>query len=107
MADSWLPSRMDSNSISQLKDIHHELFVKFSHLLSSLGDIVVDVDQSGLAANSKTYEFADKGYFPHKRGKKGYQISAAFTGKYSETVDFYFDPSNTHCQDRLKVLLVL
>lgn len=98
-------TRMDSDSIVQLKDIHHELFIKYSHSLSSLEDVVVDIDQSGLVANSKTYEFADKGYFPHKRGKKGYQISAAFTGKHSETVDLHFDPGNTHCQDRLKDLL--
>lgn len=40
--------------------------------------VVVDIDQSGLVANSKTYEFASKGYFPHKRGKTSYQVSAAF-----------------------------
>lgn len=98
-------TRMDSDSVSQLKDIHHELFMKYSHSLSSCEDVVVDIDQSGLVANSKTYEFAAKGYFPDKKGKKGYQISAAFTGKHSEIVDFYFDPGNTHCQDRLKDLL--
>lgn len=98
-------TRMDSDSVSQLKDIHHELFMKYSHSLSSLDDVVVDIDQSGLVANSKTYEFADKGYFPNKRGKKGYQVSAAFTGKHSETLGFYFDPGNIHCQDRLKNLL--
>jgi hypothetical protein len=97
--------RMDSDSITQLKDIHHQLFMEYSQSLSSSEDIVVDIDQSGLVANSKSYEFSDKGYFPHKRGKRGYQVSAAFTGKHAETVDFYFDPGNTHCQDRLKDLL--
>lgn len=100
-----LLTRMDSTSVSQLKDIHHELFMNYSQSLSSIDDVVVDIDQSGLVANTKTYEFADKGYFPHKRGKKGYQVSAAFTGKHAEAVDFYLDSGNTHCQDRLKDLL--
>lgn len=98
-------NRMDKDSVNQLQSIHHQLFMNHSNTLSSPGDIVVDIDQSGLVANSKTYEFASKGYFPHKRGKTGYQISAAFVGKHSEVLDFYFDPGNIHCQDRMEDLL--
>jgi len=52
-----------------------------------------------------TYEFASKGYFPNKAGKKGYQLSVAFAGEHSEVVDLYLDPGNTHCQHRLEDLL--
>lgn len=98
-------NRMDQTSIEQLQNIHHQLFLEHSFSLSSDRDIVVDIDQSGLVASSKTYEFAEKGYFPHKRGKTGYQVSAAFVGEHSEVLDFYLDPGNTHCQDRLDSLI--
>ena len=98
-------NRMDKDSVDQLQNIHHQLFMNHSNTLSSPDDIVVDIDQSGLVASSKTYEFASKGYFPHKRGKAGYQVSAAFVGKHSEVLEFYFDPGNTHCQDRMEDLL--
>ncbi len=98
-------NRMDQTSVEQLQDIHHKLFLEHSHSLSSNTDIVVDIDQSGLIASTKTYEFAEKGYFPHKRGKTGYQISAAFVGEHSEVLDFYLDPGNVHCQNRLDSLV--
>ena len=88
-----LLNRMNKDNVDQLKSIHHQLFMNYSTTLSSPNDIVVDIDQSGLVANSKTYEFASKGYFPHKRGKTGYQVSAAFVGKYSEVLEFYLDPA--------------
>jgi hypothetical protein len=97
--------RMDEGCIEQLRDIHHQLFMNNSHSVSSDETVVIDFDQSGLAANARTYEFAEKGYFPHKRGKTGYQVSAAFAGKYAEVVEFYLDPGNTHCQERLEDLL--
>jgi len=56
-------------------------------------------------ASGKTYEFASKGYFPNKAGKKGYQLSVAFAGEHSEIVDLYLDPGNTHCQYRFEDLL--
>lgn len=98
-------NRMNQNSVDQLQDIHHQLFMKHSNSLSSIEDIVVDIDQSGLIASAKTYELAEKGYFTHKRGKTGYQVSAAFVGEYSEILDFYLDPGNIHCQDRLDSLV--
>lgn len=100
-----LLNRMDKDNVEQLQTIHHQLFMSYSNTLSSPDDIVVDTDQSGLVANPKTYEFASNGYFPHKRGKTGYQVSAAFVGKYSEILEFYLDPGNIHCQDRMESLL--
>jgi hypothetical protein len=100
-----LLNRTDDESIKQLENIHNELFSKHSLSTASNNDVVVDIDMSGLLAGGKTYEFADKGYFPRKRGKTGYQISAAFAGEYSEAIALYLDPGNTHCQNRLGDLL--
>ena len=97
--------RMDKESVEQLQNIHHELFMNYSSSVYSPDNIVIDIDQSGLVANAKSYEFAQKGYFPDKRGKVGYQVSAAFAGEHSEVVDFYFDPGNVHCQDRMDDLI--
>jgi ADP-dependent phosphofructokinase/glucokinase len=68
--------RMDEGSIDQLRSIYHQLFMNNSHSIFSDETVVIDFDQSGLVANAKSYEFAEKGYFPHKRGKTGYQVSA-------------------------------
>jgi len=100
-----LLTRTGEENVVQLEQIHHELFMKHSLSTASYNDVVVDIDMSGLIAGGKTYEFAEKGYFPKERGKTGYRISAAFAGEYSEAVSLYLDPGNTHCQDRLDDLL--
>ena len=100
-----LLNRMDESNIQQLRDIHHELFVQNSHSIYSDKSIVVDFDQSGLVANGKTYELAEKGYFPKKKGQSGYQLSAAFVGRYSETIELFLDPGNVHCTNRFDDLL--
>ncbi len=100
-----LLTRTGEENIKQLENIQNELFSKYSLSTASHTDVVVDVDMSGLIAGGKTYEFTDKGYFPRKRGKTGYQVSAAFAGQYSEAIALYLDPGNTHCQNRLEDLL--
>jgi hypothetical protein len=60
---------MDSDSIKQLEDIHHKTLIDNSSSISSTKMVVVDIDQSGLIANGKTYELADKGYFAKKKIK--------------------------------------
>jgi len=100
-----LLTRTDEESVTQLRDIHNQLFTEHSHSIHSPEPVVIDIDQSGLLAGGKTYEFASKGYFPNKAGKKGYQLSVAFAGEHSEIVDLYLDPGNTHCQNRLEDLL--
>nr|PZN07921.1 MAG: hypothetical protein DIU64_11465 [Caldicoprobacter oshimai] len=97
--------RTDEGSVIQLRNIHNQLFTEHSHSIHSPEPVVVDIDQSGLLASGKTYEFANKGYFPNKTGKKGYQLSVAFAGEHSEIVDLYLDPGNTHCQYRFDDLL--
>lgn len=38
--------------------------------INSPEHVVVDIDQSGLIANGKTYEMAQKGYFSKKKNQK-------------------------------------
>ncbi len=66
-----LLTRTDEGSITQLRDIHNQLFTENSHSVHSSEPVVVDIDQSGLLASGKTYEFASEGYFPNKIGEKG------------------------------------
>lgn len=96
---------MDEISIQQLKQIHHDIFMKHSHSVSSEEEIVVDFDQTGLIANGKSYECASKGYFPKKNNQSGYQASAAFAGKSSETVALFLDTGSTHCKNHVDGLL--
>ncbi|MBU5438471.1 transposase [Tissierella sp. MSJ-40] len=98
-------NRFDETNIDQLEFIHHTLFMENSLALSSKDPIIVDFDMSGLVAGGRTYELAEKGYFPGKRGEKGYQLSAAFIGSTAETVSMFFDPGNTSCTSRFEDLL--
>ena len=98
-------NRFDSDSISQLENIHHKLFIENSSSAFTDKEVVIDFDQTGLIANGKSYESASKGYFSKKKNQSGYQMSAAFTGEHSETVAMYLDSGNTHCQDHFKDLL--
>jgi Transposase DDE domain group 1 len=100
-----LLARMDSDSISQLQDIHHQLFIEHSDSIYSTQRVVVDCDQTGLIANGKTFELAEKGYFAKKKNQRGYQLAAAFTGKQSETVAMFLDSGNTNCNEHYDDLL--
>ena len=98
--------RIDNRGVEQAKSVHHQMFMQNAQCLSTTGDVVVDIDQSGLIANGKTYEMAQKGYFSKKKNQKGYQLSAAFCGnENSETISLYLDPSNTHCSTRFEDLV--
>ncbi len=98
-------NRFDEANIDQLEFIHHDLFMENALALSNTDPIIVDFDMSGLVAGGRTYELAEKGYFPRKRGKKGYQLSAAFVENTSETVSMFLDPGNTPCSSRFEDLL--
>lgn len=67
--------------------------------------MVVDCDQTGLIANGKTFELAEKGYFPKKKNQSGYQLAAAFTGEHSETVVMFLDSGSSHCNKHYAELL--
>lgn len=66
----------------------------------------IDIDQRGLVVRGKQFELATKGYFSHKRGRKGYQLSLAFIGgPVGEVLDEYLDSGNTSILQRLDDLL--
>lgn len=98
--------RMTEENVKELKEMHNKLFQNTAQCLSYDGDVIVDIDQSGLIANGKNYELAEKGYFSKKKNQKGYQISTAFCSTVSnETLSLYLDSGNTHCGDRLDDIL--
>jgi hypothetical protein len=97
--------RFDNDSVNQLQDIHHNLFMENSNSAYSDNMVVVDCDQTGLIANGKTFELAEKGYFAKKKNQRGYQLLAAFTGEHSETVAMNLDSGNSHCTDHYNDLL--
>jgi hypothetical protein len=98
-------TRFTADNVAQLREAHAQMFMHQSQARRTVGPIVVDIDQCGLVANGKTYEFARKGYFPRKRGEQGYQVSAAYVGAYEEAVQLYLDPGNVVCKNRLGDLL--
>ena len=79
--------------------------MEHSNSIQSSTTTVVDCDQTGLIANGKTFELAEKGYFAKKKNQRGYQLAAAFTGGHSETVAMFLDSGNTHCTDHYDDLL--
>jgi hypothetical protein len=98
-------TRFSADNVVELGEVHAQLFMQQSQARRAAGLIVVDIDQSGVVANGKTYEFKRKGYFPRKRGEEGYQLAAAFVGAYDEAVQIYLDPGNSSCHHRLPDLL--
>src|SRR5574341_819304 len=94
-------TRFSEENVEQLGEVHLEMMIRQSRARQAVGAVVVDLDQCGLVANGKTYEFKRKGYFPRKRGEEGYQMSAAYIGAYEEAVQMYLDPGNAHCTHRL------
>jgi hypothetical protein len=68
-------TRFSEENVEQLGQIQLEMMVRQSRARHAVGWLVVDIDQCGLVANGKTYEFKRKGYFPRKRGEAGYQLS--------------------------------
>jgi hypothetical protein len=71
-----LLTRFDSSSILQLQHIHHKIFMDNSNSISNYNNVVVDCDQTGLIANGKTFELAQKGYFSKRKNQSGYQLAA-------------------------------
>jgi hypothetical protein len=69
-------NRMTAENVVQPEQAHQELLLSHS-LLRSAPRVFVDFDQTGLRVTGKTFELAEKGYFPRRRGARGYQLSAA------------------------------
>ena len=98
-------TRFTAENVDELGAVHEQALRQESRARRTGGLLVVDIDQCGLVANGQTYEFQRKGYFPRKRGDKGYQLSLAYSGAYEEAVALYLDPGNVHCKGRLHDLL--
>jgi hypothetical protein len=98
-------SRFTEANVNELGTVQTQVLRQHSQARRTAGLLVVDIDQCGVVANGKTYEFHRKGYFPRKRGQEGYQISLAYIGAYEEAIQVYLDPGNAHCTQRLGDLL--
>ena len=63
------------------------------------GRVVVDLDQSPISANGRTYQGAERGRLT-KRGDRGYQATVAFAGDTGggedEVLAAFLDPGNAH-----------
>jgi hypothetical protein len=61
--------------------------------------VVVDLDQTPISANGRTYQRTAKGHFP-KKGARGYQATAVFAGDTGggddEVLAVWLDPGNAH-----------
>jgi hypothetical protein len=61
--------------------------------------VVVDLDQTPISANGRTYRRTARGHFP-KKGARGYQATAVFAGDTGggddEVLAVWLDPGNAH-----------
>jgi len=100
-------ARMTSENLEQLGRAHRTLLLSHSTLRSAR-TVTVDFDQSGLRVTGKTFELAAKGYFPRRRGARGYQLSVALAstdGREPEAISCHLDPGNTNSSVRFPDLL--
>jgi hypothetical protein len=65
--------------------------------------VVVDLDQTPIPANGRTYQGTARGHFKRK-GERGYQATAAFAGDTGgggdEVLAVFLDPGNAHASRR-------
>jgi hypothetical protein len=70
--------------------------------------VVVDLDQTAISANGRTYERTARGHLK-KRGDRGYQTTAVFAGDPSggddEVLAIFLDPGNAHASRRFADVL--
>lgn len=94
----------DSDSIQQLGDIHHHFFMEHSNSAHSYTRVVVDCDQTGLIANGKTFELAEKGHFAKKKIKEDTNWLLPLQVKIWNNSNF-LDSGDSHCTDHYSELL--
>jgi len=70
--------------------------------------VVIDVDQTAISANGRTYERTARGHLK-KKGDRGYQATVAFAGDTGggddEVLAVFLDPGNAHATWRFPDLL--
>jgi hypothetical protein len=92
--------------IPSLSGIWDDLYKDNNLAKKGRNKIPVDFDSTDLVVEGETYQFARKGYFPDKKGKKGYRLSAAFCGgKIKELITHFLDPGNWASAGRFKDLI--
>jgi hypothetical protein len=72
--------------------------------------LIVDVDTMGLRVSpgGHAIEWAELGYFPHGKGQKGLQFSAAFLGaNFREVLGGHLAPGYAHILNQMPALLQL
>jgi hypothetical protein len=104
--------RMDAANLLELEAVHAEHLRQYARFAPTpcgkhLGYLLVDIDQCGLVANGKSYELSRRGYFPHRRGERGYQMSAAWLGGSHITMGLRLDSGNTHCAVHFREMVEL
>ncbi len=73
-------TRFRQDHVAPLGQVQQGMFIPQSPARRAVGQRVLDIDQGGWVVNGKTYEGARQGYFPHKRGELGDQLSVAYSG---------------------------
>ncbi|MEA1964585.1 MAG: transposase [Candidatus Aerophobetes bacterium] len=94
-------NRMDHEQITQLSLVFEAILNKVI-LFKDEEKVDLNVDATGLVVDGDKYQFVKKGYFPHKRGKKGYQLSLGTTNsEYNQILSLILDPGNIALNMRL------
>jgi len=94
-------NKMGSEEISELCLIFEELLKKTA-LFQHQEKVDLNIDTTGLVVYGDRYQFARRGYFPKRRGKKGYQLSLGTTNsEYSQILSLILDSGNISLAARL------
>ena len=94
-------NRIGPQEISQLCLIFEGVLKKVA-LFQYEEKVDLNVDATGLVVYGNKYQFAKKGYFPKKRGRRGYQLSLGTTNcQYSQILSLILDPGNISLAQRL------
>ncbi|MEA3485889.1 MAG: transposase [Candidatus Aerophobetes bacterium] len=94
-------NRIGPEQITQLCLVFEAILNKVA-LFNDEEKVDLNVDATGLIVYGDKYQFARKGYFPHQRGKEGYQLSLGTTNcEYSQILSLILDPGNIPLNMRL------
>ncbi|MDI6735624.1 MAG: transposase [bacterium] len=83
--------------LKDVLDLERSLEINIGrYILNELPEkIDIDIDSTGLVVLGDTYEFSQKGYFPNKRGKEGYQLTLASSSSFPKFIlGYILDPGN-------------
>jgi hypothetical protein len=97
--------------VAALRQAFEDLLAEYSTVRQRLrrGErVVIDVDQTDIPANGRTYQATARGHFK-KKGQRGYQATAVFAGDTGggedEVLATFLDPGNAHATWRFADVL--